>query len=277
MTFNLSTGVLSGTPTTPGTFTFNVRFGMRSMPGRARLHIGHQQRACPRLPSILSIPHCLRAGSGTPYSQAFTGTGGTAPYVFRITVGALPGGLTLSTGGNLTGTPTIVGAYTFNVRMTDANGCVDEAGYDLVINNPACPMIIVNPTNPVLPPGVTGASYRQTFTATGGSAPYSFTISAGTLPPGSSLLSEGELTNAGFTAAGNYNFRLRATDANGCVGERQYTLVVNNPACPSITVNPSVLSNGTVGSAYSQTVTAAGGSAPHTFSVSAAPSLQDLV
>src|SRR5262245_49120880 len=269
VSFNLSTGVLSGTPTSPGTFTFTVRFrDAGQCPGQRAYTLVVNNATCPSI-TINPTNSPLPAGTmGTPYSLSFTGTGGTTPYAFRITVGALPGGLTLSSGGNLTGTPTTAGAYNFNVRATDANGCVDEANYDLVINNPACPIITVNPTNPALPPGATGMSYRQTFSAVGGASPHSFTVSAGVLPPGSSLLSEGELTNASFTAAGNYNFTVRATDRNGCSGERQYTLVVNNPACPAITVNPAVLSNGAVGSAYSQTVTTTGGAAPYSFAIS---------
>src|SRR5262249_14719224 len=146
---------------------------------------------------------------------------------------------------------------------------MDEANYDLVINNPSCLVITVNPTNPALPPGTTGMAYSHTFSAAGGAAPYSFTISAGALPPGSSLSNAGELTNASLTASGNFSFTVRATDRNGCAGERQYTLVVNNPACPAITVNPAVLSNGAVGTAYNQTITATGAVSPYRFAISA--------
>jgi len=270
LTFDFTTGVLSGAPTGVGAFTFTVGFkDAGQCPGQRAYTLVINSATCPTI-TINPNNSMLPAGTvGAPYSLTFTGAGGTAPYAFRITAGALPGGLTLSSGGNLTGTPTTAGNYNFNVRMTDANGCADEANYDLVINNPACPIITLNPTNPALSPGTTGAAYRQTFSAMGGTAPYSFTISAGALPPGSSLLSEGELTNASLTTAGNYNFTVRATDANGCRGERGYTLVVNNPACSSITINPAGLANGTVGTAYNQTIAATGGASPYNFSVSA--------
>ena len=270
VSFNLSTGVLSGTPTTPGTFTFTVRFrDAGQCPGQRAYTLVVNSAPCPSI-SINPVNSPLPAGRvGTLYSLTFTGAGGAAPYMFRITGGALPGGLTFSSGGNLTGTPTTAGNYNFTVRMIDANGCMDEANYDLVINNATCLGITVNPVNPVLPSGVTGMAYSQRFSATSGTAPYSFAISAGALPPGSSLSSDGALTNTSFTAAGNYSFTVRASDANGCSGERQYSLVINNPACPAITVNPAALSSGVIGAAYNQTISATGGASPYSFSVSA--------
>ncbi len=268
LTFDFTTGVLSGTPTGAGSFTFTVGFkDAGQCPGQRTYTLVINNVSCPTI-TINPNNSALPAGTvGSPYSLAFTGSGGTAPYAFRITGGSLPGGLTLSSNGNLTGTPTAAGAYTFNVSARDANGCIDEANYDLVINPPACPTINVNPVNSVLPPGTTGAAYSQRFSATGGTAPYSFTVSAGALPPGSSLLPDGELTNAGFTAAGSYNFTVRATDRSGCAGERRYTLTVNNPACPVINLNPGTLPNGAIGTAYNQTIMAAGGASPYSFSI----------
>jgi hypothetical protein len=271
VSFNLEPGVLTGTPTTAGTFTFTVRFvDAGQCQGQRTYTLGVNGAPCPSIvmnPGNSSLPGGI---VGAPYGLAFTGTGGTAPYSFRIlAAGAAPGGLTLSSDGNLTGTPTTANVYHFVVLTTDANGCVGGAEYNLIINNPTCPTVTLNPANTVLPPGLTGNVYSQVFSATGGAAPYSFTISAGSLPPGSLLSSEGELTNKGFTSAGSFSFTVRVTDGSGCVSERQYTLIVNDIGCPAITVNPEVLSNGRVGSAYNQTITATGGALPYTFIISA--------
>ncbi|WP_198598423.1 putative Ig domain-containing protein, partial [Mangrovicella endophytica] len=61
------------------------------------------------------------ATAGTAYSQAIIASGGTAPYGYAVTAGALPAGVTLSTGGTLSGTPTAVGTFNFTVTATDAN------------------------------------------------------------------------------------------------------------------------------------------------------------
>ncbi|HEU4391504.1 MAG TPA: Ig domain-containing protein [Blastocatellia bacterium] len=270
VSFNLQPGVLAGTPTSPGTFTFTVRFvDAGQCQGQRTYTLVVNSAPCSTIginPANSSLPTGI---VGAPYTLAFTGTGGTAPYAFRIIVGAAPGGLTFSSAGDLTGAPTTAGGYHFVVLITDANGCVGGAEYNLVVNNPTCPVITLSPTERALPPGLTDKGYSQIFSATGGAAPYSFTVSAGALPPGSSLSSEGELTSTGFTVAGSYSFTVRVADGNGCVSECQYTLIVNNIGCSAITVNPEVFPNGTVGSAYIQTITATGDAVPYDFTISA--------
>jgi hypothetical protein len=80
-------------------------------------------------------------------------------------------------------------------------------------------------------------------------------------------LSAAEIANL---AAGDVRpalgFNVSVADANGCAGQRSYRLTIN---CPAITVNPTSLANGTVGTAYSQTVSAAGGSGAMTYAVTA--------
>ena len=269
LTFNAVTGVLSGAPTQTGTFNFSVRAIDANGCVGVRAYTLSVNSTCPVITVSPTNPSLPTATVGTPYSQTFSATGGAGPYRVDRFAGTPPPGLTLDfTTGVLSGTPTASGAFTFTVGLKDAGQCPGERTYTLVINNAPCPTVTIIPTNPVLPSGITGAAYKQTFSATGGVAPYTFIISAGALPPGSSLLAGGELTNASFTAAGNYTFTLRATDKNGCAGERQYTLIVNNPTCPAITVNPAVLSNGVIGSAYNQTISATGGAAPYSFNVS---------
>jgi hypothetical protein len=89
----------------------------------------------PGCPAIAINPPTVPDGTtGTPYSQQFTGSGGTGPYVFTLVGGALPPGLTLTAGGLLAGTPTTPGPSTFSIRATDANGCFAERPYTMVIN-----------------------------------------------------------------------------------------------------------------------------------------------
>ena len=69
----------------------------------------------------------------TAYSQTLTASGGTAPYTFAVTAGALPSGLTLASNGALTGTPTADGAYTFSVTATDALGFTATRAYAVTV------------------------------------------------------------------------------------------------------------------------------------------------
>ncbi len=67
-------------------------------------------------------PSTLSAGqSGAAYSQQLSGSGGTAPYSFAVTVGSLPDGLALTLGGLLSGAPAAFGTFNFTVRATDAD------------------------------------------------------------------------------------------------------------------------------------------------------------
>lgn len=73
--------------------------------------------------------------------------------------------------------------------------------------------------------GFVGTSYSQTVTATGGTSPYSFSVSIGTLPAGLALSSAGALTGTP-TTSGNFAFTIKGTDANGCMGTQSYTIIV---------------------------------------------------
>ena len=72
---------------------------------------------------------------GTPYSVPIATTGGNDPYVFDVSFGTLPPGLTLASDGtDLAGTPTVSGTYTFTIRSTDDDDCTGSQSYTLVID-----------------------------------------------------------------------------------------------------------------------------------------------
>jgi len=182
------------------------------------------QAACP---VIALSPATLPAGTvGVAYSQTLTGSGGSAPYIFTVSSGTLPAGMTLTAAGLLAGTPTTVGSSTVTIRGTDANGCFAERTFTIAIAPASCPVITLSPTT--LPTGSVGVPYSQTLTASGGVAPYVFTVSAGTLPAGMTLTPAGVLAGTP-TAPGTATVTIRATDANGCLAERTYSLLVVTP------------------------------------------------
>jgi hypothetical protein len=178
----------------------------------------------PACQSITIEPASLPNGtSGASYQQQLTVIGGAGPFQFWIGGGALPPGLTLAQDGLLSGTPTTQGTYQFTIRATDLSSfCSGGRDYTITIA-PPCSNIRVNP--PSLPKGKTGTAYSQTLTAKDGTAPYQFSV-AGSLPPGLSLSAGGVLSGMP-TLAGKFNFTALATDANGCVGSRGYTLTIN--------------------------------------------------
>ena len=260
----LSTGgVLSGTPSASGSATFTVT-ATDSSSGK---HTGSQNYTLTinPAPTITLTPSSLAAGQvGAGYSQALTAAGGTAPYSYAVTSGSLPAGLVLSTGGVLSGTPSASGAATFTVTATDSSSgkYTGSQNYSLTIN-PA-PTITLTPSS--LAAGQVGAGYSQALTAAGGTAPYSYAVTSGSLPTGLALSTGGVLSGTP-SASGSATFTVTATDSSSGkhTGSQNYTLTIN-PA-PTITLTPSSLAAGQVGAGYSQALTAAGGTAPYSYAV----------
>ena len=252
-----SSGVVTGTPTLFGSFTFKVTaYDPVSTCSGDRfytLSVGCQ--------TLTEGPATLPIGSvGSPYSATFTGSGGRSPYTFAQTSGSLPSGLSLLSNGMLTGTPTSASSV-FAVTVTDANGCSTTASYTLILSN-AC-QISMTPAS--LPSGTVGVAYNQTLSGTGGTAPYTFMVGSGVLPAGLTLSTDGHLTGAPV-ASGAFTFTAVGLDANGCWAVRTYTLTI---ACGTIAVAPASLSAGTRGSAYSNLFTATSSAVPVTFAVTA--------
>jgi Ice-binding-like/Putative Ig domain/Dockerin type I domain/NHL repeat len=205
---------------------------------------------------------------GTPYNQTISNTGGTSPVTFSVTTGALPDGQSLTAAtGAITGTPTLAGTFNFTITATDTNGCAGSRAYSIVIAPPACPVITVNPAT--LPNGVVGTAYNQTISATGGTAPYAFSVTTGALPAGLSLNAATGAITGTPNPAGTFNFTITAKDTNLCPGSRAYSIVIGPPTCPVITLYPATLPDGAIGSAYSQYISPAFGTAPYTYSVTA--------
>ena len=161
--------------------------------------------------------------------------------------------------GAITGTPTTAATSNFTITATDGLGATGSQAYAVTINA----AITVNPAT--LPNGTVGVAYSQTVSATGGNGSYTFSVSAGSLPAGLSLNAATGAITGTPTAAATSNFTITATDGLGATGARAYSVTIN----AAITVNPATLPNGTVGTAYSQTVSATGGTGSYTFSVSA--------
>ncbi len=260
LTLSNSTGAITGIyNSNPGSATFTIQAadqgGLNCAISRPYTVL---MSACAGI--TLSPTNLAPATVGSVYSQSITASGGAAPYTFSLLSGNPPPGVTLSTNGLLSGTPTAAGSPSFTVLVNDTNGCSDTLLYTLTAN---CPSVSLSPTN--LPAGTALAAYNQTITASGGTAPYTFAISSGTLPTGISLSSTGTLGGTP-TATGTFNITVRATDHDGCPGSQAYSLVIS---CPAITVSPATLPGGIAGASYgSVMLLGSGGVGAYTFSVS---------
>lgn len=124
------------------------------------------------------------------------------------TMGNLPPGLSLnSSTGEISGTPSVAGSYTFSIQVKDANGATSAKNFTIVINT-APPVISTSS----LPDGDLGSSYSQSLQAAGGSAPLNWSLDSGSLPAGLTLNSSG-LISGTPTQVGQFNFVVRVSDS----------------------------------------------------------------
>jgi hypothetical protein len=127
--------------------------------------------------------------------------------------------------------------------------------------------ITLSPTS--LPISMVGVYYSQTITASGGTLPYTFAVTAGSLPPGLTLDPSTGVLSGTPTTAGTYGFVVTATDASGCHGSHDYNVSVGAGCSFPITLKPGTIAGGTVGALYTQPINASGGTAPYTYTLSA--------
>jgi len=120
LSFNTSTGILSGIPTQAGSFNITVS-ATDSSTGTGPFPASRNYTLTVAAPTLAITPNTLPAMvNPVHYSQSMTTSGGTAPYTYAMTGGSLPVGLTMSAAGVLSGIPVTGGAYSFNVTSTDA-------------------------------------------------------------------------------------------------------------------------------------------------------------
>jgi len=118
-----------------------------------------------------------------PYSAAVTNSGGIAPYTWKLVSGQLPPGLALgSTSGAISGIPGQTGSYGFTTEVIDSSPIPQTASQTLGVSVTAPSLLSINTTT--LTNGTVQTAYSATFSATGGTAPYSWSVASGSLPPG---------------------------------------------------------------------------------------------
>ena len=213
-------------------------------------------------PPLVSISPSSSVPSGVvgvPYAGLIVGTGGNGTYTFSLGSGSLPDGLTLASGGAISGTPKTPGQFYFTVVVTDSAGGSASGGFSITIQ-PAPLNITGGPTGPV----PTGTPINITFTGTGGMGPYRWTA-AGNLPPGT-VFSNGVLSGTP-TTAGTFTFPVTITDSTGAVSSKDFTLTVT---LAPLSLGGS-LSNGKVGVPYVGQISAAGGVSPYSYAGSGLP------
>ena len=168
---------------------------------------------------------------GIAYTHTFTATGVPAP-TFSLT-GSLPAGLSFDGIDTISGTPTSGGTFA-GLSVTAMNGVSpdDIQNFSLTINTPTIALAPIT-----LPNGTVTVLYNQTITASGGTSPYAFAVTAGALPSGLTLSASGVLSGIP-SAGGTSNFTVTATDSSTgtgpYTGSQAYSITINNNTAVTI-------------------------------------------
>jgi hypothetical protein len=133
----------------------------------------------------------------------------------------LPPGLSLSPSGTISGTPTSSGTFNFTVRVQDNLQAAATRAFSMLITS-GNQLIIVTDS---LPDQTVNVPYNQTITAAGGTAPYSWSIVAGSLPPGLSLSSAGTITGIPI-ALGTSTFSVQVHDSGPLTATQAYMVTI---------------------------------------------------
>ena len=193
------------------------------------------------------------SAEGVSYLATCTASGGTAPYGWSIGSGALPQGLapsgTTGTSITISGTPTSSGPYSYSVKLTDSSPAqqTQTQAYSGTIAAPTVAITSLNCTG-TNGPSTAGVRYADTCTSPNGTAPFTWSISAGALPGGLALngSASGTATISGTpTAAGPYSYTLTVSDSTSPTplsGSQVFSGSVAQAGSPTLTISPASLS-----------------------------------
>lgn len=181
-----------------------------------------------RTPGALEIttPSLPNGEVGVAYNAMLAAMGGNAPYSWSILTGTLPAGLSLDAAtGAISGTPTAAGDSTFKVQAQDASATKKSGARSFTVNIAAAGALQITTTS--LPGGAVNAAYTASVQAVGGTAPYSWSVSAGILPAGLTLDAGTGAISGTPTADGDFTFTVKATDSAATPGNDTQALTLH--------------------------------------------------
>ena len=226
--------------------------------------------SCTVCETITVLPNTLPGGLvGAAYSQTLTASGGMAPYTYAVIDGGLPVGLSLDVStGVISGTPISATTLSLTVLVTDSRACTATAPYTLTVVTVGLALTV---TDPAVCDPLTNI-YSTTATVTLVNVP------VGTL----TVTDNGILAATISVTAGQTSAMVNLTGISGSspgshtvvaaldtlTASTTYAVPTACTACTEIALAPVSLIGGQLGQVYSQTITASGGTAPYSYSVS---------
>jgi heme exporter protein D len=253
LSINTSSGVITGTPSTDGTYAVRATaIDTAGVSGATSFtwNIGPAPQ--------LSNPGSLAATIGVPVSLMMAATDTNAPFTWSAT--GLPSGVSINaTTGLISGTPSAAWISTVKVTVADSLEIPASVSFPMTVTTP------VTITIPGAQKTGNGTPVSLTLAATGGSGTY--TWAATNLPAGLAIDSASGAITGSPTTLGTTTVSITATDSDHRTANTSLSWLVGNP----VTVTNPGNQSAPGGVAYSRTLTASGGSGPYVWSATGLP------
>jgi len=262
LSLSASEGTISGTPTTPGTYSFTVtvtdsRGRQASKTLSITINPSSSNTTCPALNLSPASGTSWNATSGQPFSQSISVSGGQPPLTNIQCTPSSCNGLSLScsqAGATISGTPSTSGTCTFNVGWKDSctnPGQQTVSGTYTVNILPSCAPFTGWASN--LPSAEYCKSYSGSITVYGGVPSYAWNVTSGSLPSGINFCTGNTSAtctlsgNQVLASPGNYNFTVQVQDSCTNPGpqttSKQFTINVADSCQAGIGITNSTSSN----------------------------------
>ncbi|HVD04031.1 MAG TPA: putative Ig domain-containing protein [Candidatus Dormibacteraeota bacterium] len=217
----------------------------------------------PRGPLAVTTTSLANPALGVAYSATLSASGGTSPYSWALASGSLPPGLGLGSTGVISGTPSVAGTSRFTVQVTDSTTPTAETATAPLSLSVQPPALKITATS--LPSTTVGAPYSTNLSTTGGTPPYAWALTAGSLPSGLSLSAAGVIAGQASTA-GTFSFGVQVTDSTAPMADTA-TAAFSLSVSEAVTVTTASVPGATVAVGYSVSLSATGGSSPYSWTV----------
>ncbi|MEQ1352591.1 MAG: putative Ig domain-containing protein [Candidatus Acidiferrum sp.] len=208
LTLNASTGKVSGTPTDFGQFFYTVTVTDSSSPVQTDSVAENILNIAQQLQVVNDLSP---AYIGESYNGFFLVGGGSYPYKLTVVSGNLPPGLTMQNNGQVFGTPTMLGSFSFVVQATDSGTPPYVVSLPVTLKVTPTPLNIFSAP---LSPAPVNVLYHSQIPESGGTPPYTVAINSGSLPPGLALNASTGAIDGTPTQIGVYNFQIKGTDSS---------------------------------------------------------------
>ncbi len=268
-------GTLGGTPTVAGSSSFVVQVSDEGVPQQvAARSFSLTVNPASGTPLTITTTSLPAGDEATAYAAQLAATGGTEPYTWSMT-GALPAGLVFFNDGRIEGTPASAGESTLDITVRDSDPVAAQSSLRTFVLHvqPASGEALAMVTD-ALPGGEVGTYYLAELTASGGEAPYTWSLTSGSSLPAGLTLS-GNIISGSPATAGATSFGLQVADSAEPrqLATRSFSLSVVSGSTEPLSITTSSLADGRLNSAYSQTLATSGGTPPVSFALAGASEL----